>query len=252
MLGQILVSINQTFAKKESEGTKTRHYFLCYLRFLMFKNLSPLANSCPPVCSAIRPYLASLLFILAFAGCDKIPQDYDIQKGDILFQSLPKNPLVIAIEGATGSPYSHCGLVVERSGEWFVLEAIGPVKETPLAEWIDQGRGDTFWAYRMTESLQSSLPEILFNARKHAGKDYDILYQFDNEEIYCSELIFNAVQEATGVELGTIEMLGDLNWKPYEQTIIAIQGYVPLDREMITPVSLSRAPELFLVYPKAK
>lgn len=102
----------------------------------------------------------------------------------------------------------------------------------------------------MDKSLQSKIPEIIFNARTQAGKGYDILYRFDNEEIYCSELIYNAVKDATGIELGTIETLGDLDWKPYEQTIINIQGYLPLDRAMITPVSLSRASELFLVYPQ--
>lgn len=189
---------------------------------------------------------------LLSSACTKLPKDYAIQKGDILFQSLPRNPLVIAIEGVTDSPFSHCGIIVERSGEWFVLEAIGPVKETPLIDWINQGRDNRFWAYRLKEPLRNRIPDILFEARKQAGKDYDILYRFDNEEIYCSELIFNAVRDATGTELGTIEKLGDLNWKPYEHTIISIQGFVPQDREMITPVSLSRAEELFLVYPREK
>ena len=218
----------------------------------MFNITNRISTNLQTVCSAIRPYPFILLFVVVVAGCAKVPKDYEIQKGDILFQSLPKNPLVIAIEGATNSPYSHCGIVVERAGEWYVLEAIGPVKETPLADWIDQGRGNKFWAYRMDESLQPQIPDILFNARKEAGKGYDILYRFDNDEIYCSELIYNAVKEATDTELGVIEKLGDLNWKPYEQTIINIQGYVPLDREMITPVALSRAPELFLVYPEGK
>jgi len=33
------------------------------------------------------------------------------------------------------------GLVLFRDGKPFVLEAIGPVKYTPLAEWVDRGVG---------------------------------------------------------------------------------------------------------------
>jgi hypothetical protein len=97
--------------------------------------------------------------------------------------------------------------------------------------------------------FQSSIPQILQHARTYLGRKYDILYRFDNEAIYCSELIYNAVKEATGHELGKIERLGELDWKPYEKIIIAIQGYVPLEREMITPAALARAPELNLIYP---
>ncbi|MDA9764367.1 MAG: YiiX/YebB-like N1pC/P60 family cysteine hydrolase [Opitutales bacterium] len=104
----------------------------------------------------------------------------------------------------------------------------------------------------MKDALQPDIPSIIDSARTQKGKAYDILYRFDNEEIYCSELMFNAVKSTTGIELGDIESLGDLNWKPFERTIIGIQGYVPHDREMITPVSLSRAEELFLVYPLPK
>ena len=69
---------------------------------------------------------------------------YDPQDGDIIFQSLPKNAVITAIEGATNSPYSHCGVVVNRNGKWYVNEAIGPVKDTSLYRWIIRGRRRKF------------------------------------------------------------------------------------------------------------
>ena len=39
---------------------------------------------------------------------------YDPKEGDIIFQSLYRSGLVKAIEGCTDSPYSHCGVVVNR------------------------------------------------------------------------------------------------------------------------------------------
>jgi hypothetical protein len=188
--------------------------------------------------------------VLLLANCARLPKEYDPQEGDILIQSFELNPLVVAIEGVTESPYSHCGIVTERADGWYVLEAIGPVKETPILEWIGQGRGKRFWAYRLDDSFQVSVPEIIGMARKHKGKGYDADYLFDNEEIYCSELVFLAIHDATGRQVGKIEKLGDLNWKPYEKNIINLHGYVPHERGLITPASLAAAPELNLVYPK--
>ena len=59
-----------------------------------------------------------------------------IKDGDIIFQtSLSQQSH--AIQLATHSKYSHCGLIFKRKSgvdEWCVLEAVQPVKWTPLAE----------------------------------------------------------------------------------------------------------------------
>jgi len=188
--------------------------------------------------------------VLLLASCTRSPREYSPREGDVLFQSFELNPLVVTIEGVTESPYSHCGIVTERADGWYVLEAIGPVKETPILEWIGQGRRKRFWAYRLDDSFQTFVPEIIRMARKQKGRGYDASYRFDNEEIYCSELVFVAIHDATGRQVGKIEKLGDLNWKPFEKNIIDLHGYVPHKRELITPASLAAAPELKLVYSK--
>jgi hypothetical protein len=38
--------------------------------------------------------------VLLFQACAKLPEDYDISEGDILFQSLKESGVVIAIEAA--------------------------------------------------------------------------------------------------------------------------------------------------------
>ena len=193
--------------------------------------------------------LSLLVLLVLLASCrSSLPKDYDVREGDILFQSLPHSPLVDTIEGVSRSPYSHCGIVARSEGQWLVIEAIGPVKETPIVKWIDRGRGEWFVAYRMNASLSAKIPEILAEARRYLGRPYDIHYSFDEERIYCSELIFKAVKAATGCRLGKTELLGELNWRPYEAFIRSIEGRIPLDREMITPESLSEAPELTKVY----
>src|SRR5580698_6889341 len=93
--------------------------------------------------------LAILAIALLGCGCDT---QYHPQEGDVAFQSLPHNPLIDTIEGATGSPFSHCGILHQADGNWNVIEAIGPVKETPLAAWEDQGRYGRFTIFRLKQA----------------------------------------------------------------------------------------------------
>lgn len=192
-----------------------------------------------------------LCLCLALTGCPAskktaaVPQQYNPAAGDFLFQSLPHGPLIDAIEGSSGSPFSHCG-IVKRSGEkWCVIEAIGPVKETPLSEWIAQGRDDAFVACRLRPPLAEKIPAIIAAAEKYEGRPYDIHYELDDAKIYCSELLWKATRDATGVKLGKIQKLGELKWQPYEEVIRYIEkGALPLEREMITPRSVSEDPRL--------
>src|SRR5688500_1466389 len=60
---------------------------------------------------------------------------YEPREGDVIFQSLPRGALVNAIEGATHSPWSHCGIVArDERGGWIVYEAFDGVEATPLRE----------------------------------------------------------------------------------------------------------------------
>lgn len=193
--------------------------------------------------------------ICLLAGCPSArrpvtpPRDYAPRTGDFLFQSLAHEPLIDAIEGSTGSPFSHCGIVARRGDRWMVIEAIGPVKETPLPLWIAQGRDNAFVAYRLRAPLAEKVPAIIAAAERYKGRPYDIHYDMDDARIYCSELIYKSVRDATGSKLGRLRTLGELNWRPHEEVIRGIEnGRLPLDRRMITPRDLSEAPELQEVF----
>ena len=171
--------------------------------------------------------------------------NYTLQEGDIVFQSIPHNPLVDLIEGATGSPYSHCGIVQRTARGWNVIEALSLVTETPLQSWIARGRAGRFTVYRLKPEYRTKIPAMLAAARTYEGLPYDIRYEFDDAKLYCSELVFKAFRKATGEALGRLQKLAELNWKPYVAIIRAIEGgSVPLDREMITPRAITEAPQL--------
>ena len=173
---------------------------------------------------------------------------YQPKEGDLYFQSLPRNAVVNAIEGASESPYSHCGILVRKGDEWFVLEAIGPVMETPLAKWITQARDRHYDVFRLEAEHERNIPAFIKAARKYMGRPYDIRYRMDDEKIYCSELIFKGYRDATGKSLGKLVKFGDLKWVRHTPVILAIEGSIPLNRIMITPRHLSEAKQLEKVF----
>lgn len=189
------------------------------------------------------------LFVSAYIPAAYHYAQYRPAKGDFVFQSLPHIDLVDAIEGATGSRYSHVGMVIDKDGAWYVREAIGPVQDTPLYLWILRGRGRNFDVYQLKPAFRKNIEPMLAASKKYLDRPYDFRYRLDDEFIYCSELLYKAYYDATGVRLGKLIKLGQLNWKPYSATIEKYErGPVPLDRDMITPVDLSRAAELEWTY----
>lgn len=115
--------------------------------------------------------------------------------------------------------------------------------------------GDILFQPLPHSGLVDAIEGVSLSIYSHCGivvRKNDEWYSFDDERIYCSELIFKAVKTATGRQLGKVERLGDLNWEPHEAFIRSIEKFVPKDREMITPRALSEAQELTLVYSKDK
>ena len=191
-------------------------------------------------------FLGLLFYMLSFATYGYFK--YNKKEGDMIFQSLPFGELTTVIEGATDSPYSHVGLVVKKNGFWYVREAIGKVRDTPLLWWILRGRGDTFSVYRLKKEYQKNIPSLVKESQTFLGYPYDFHYELDDEKIYCSELIYKAYKRTTGRKLGKITTLSQLNWKPYKEFILSIENTIPLDREIITPKDLAEAHELELVF----
>ena len=176
---------------------------------------------------------------------------YQPEEGDVIFQSLPHNDLVDAIEGITHSPYSHCGVVLrDKNNLWVVIEALGNVAETPLLGWIKRGRSGNFTVYRLDPKYVPLVPEFKKDLLSYQGWPYDFNYDMNNgNSVYCSDLVYLAFGKASGEQMGTLEKLRNLDWKPYEDFIKSDQGGLPpLDRVMITPASLARAPQLKEVY----
>lgn len=126
------------------------------------------------------------------------------QEGDIVFQmSKSKQSPLIAL--ATGSPYTHCGIVVEKSGQFYVLEAINTVSLTPIDKWIKRGRFKQCKSRRVLKTAKK------IRYKKYLGKRYDLQFSFNNDKYYCSELVWLIYKEQFGIELCKPKKVSEYN-----------------------------------------
>ena len=140
--------------------------------------------------------------------------DAALQNGDIIFQTSTSSQSK-AIQAATNSKYSHCGIIYKEGNEFYVFEAIQPVKRTPLDEWIARGQDGKYVIKRLENADQVLTPGTLAKMKKvgeqFKGKNYDLTFEWSDDKIYCSELIWKIYQRATGIEIGKLEKLSDFD-----------------------------------------
>ena len=177
----------------------------------------------------------------------------DLQDGDIIFQSS-NSPLSTAIQLATKSKYSHCGIIFKENGAWYVYEAVQPVRSTPLEQWIADGQGGKFVIKRLTNGRQTLTPSVI-NKMKQAGKqfmgkDYDGTFEWSDDRIYCSELVWKIYKKGAGIELGQLKKLKDFDLSSQAVKAKLKEHYgnnIPLNEPVISPVAIFDSPLLVTV-----
>src|SRR5262245_6973752 len=87
-----------------------------------------------------------------------LPAALQVREGDLVFhRSRSSQSRAVAL--ATGSEYTHMGVVLLSKGQPFVLEAVQPVKLTPLPAWIGRGEGGRVVIKRLENSEKVLTPE---------------------------------------------------------------------------------------------
>ena len=181
----------------------------------------------------------STLFFAFFAAF--VYAQAAMQEGDILFQTSD-SPQAEAIALATHSQYSHCGILLKENNGWVVLEAVQPVKITPLKTWIAHGKNHKYSVRRLKNAKnvlnQNIILSLYNNSKKYIGKDYDIYFGWSDDKIYCSELVWKIYQTTTSLELGKRQTLRDMDLKsPLVQKQLAARygSKIPYDEPIISP-----------------
>lgn len=188
------------------------------------------------------------------ALCHAAEPPLAFREGDILFTSSARGQGE-AIIAATGSPYTHCGIVFEKEGVLMVLEAVQPVRVTPLREFIAHGAPGKFAAKRLRQPIApAEYRKARSWATQQVGRDYDIRFGWDDERLYCSELVWKIYQKA-GVELCAPRRFRDYQLeRPAVRKIIEERfggmERVPMDEKVVAPSDLAASP-LLMDVPRA-
>ena len=165
----------------------------------------------------------------------QLSNNVELKNGDLIFQtSLSEQSK--AIQLATGSEYSHCGIIYIENGHNFVFEAIQPVKTTPLDKWIARGKDGHYVIKRLKNADQvlttETLQKMKQEGEKFKGKNYDLTFEWSDDKIYCSELIWKIYQRATGVKKKMKERYG--NKIPMDEIVISPAAI--FENELLTTV----------------
>jgi Permuted papain-like amidase enzyme, YaeF/YiiX, C92 family len=190
-----------------------------------------------------------------------------LKNGDIIFQTS-RSSQSSAILLASMSAYSHMGIIeLGSDGAPFVLEAVGPVKPTPLDAWIKRGLGGRVAIKRLPTLTPDQSQSILQAAHKFDDLPYDLFFMSTTDQIYCSELISLAFKNGASLTLGKTQKAKELylnnfaakrliskRWQKHPlcqsaQTANFESCYAQiLEQELVTPDSIYNDPKLDLIY----
>ncbi|MEM8074972.1 YiiX family permuted papain-like enzyme [Morganella morganii subsp. sibonii] len=185
--------------------------------------------------------------------CCAIPAVYawQPQQGDIIFHTS-RSSQSLAIQKATGSVYSHMGIILLRDGKPYVYEAAKTVRFTPLAQWIARGIGSRYVVKRLKKPLSASQQQQLYRQALHyQSRPYDLTFSWDDERIYCSELVWKIYKNALNTEVGQLQTLREFDLSSPEVQAKMKERYgehIPLNETVISPVAMFDSPLLTTVY----
>jgi hypothetical protein len=202
-----------------------------------------------------------LFFITIRLIADKAPvvktaqsiSSSDFHSGDIIFQTS-KSSQSKAIQLATKSKYSHMGIIYEMGGEFYVYEAIQPVTLTKLDKWIKRGENSHYVVKRLKNSekvfTEENLKKMKDFGEKFKGKSYDIYFEWSDDKIYCSELVWKIYKEALNLEIGDLQELREFDLTDEIVKSKMKERYgdkIPLDEKVISPAAMFNSDKLITV-----
>ena len=174
----------------------------------------------------------------------KLVDNNEIKSGDLIFQTSLSGQSK-AIQLATNSKYSHCGIIYKENGKFYVFEAIQPVKTTPHDKWISRGKDSHYVIKRLKNAdeilTKETLQKMKNEGEKFKGKNYDLTFEWSDDKIYCSELIWKIYKRSTGIEIGKLEKLSafDLTNEAVKKKMKERYGdKIPMEEVVISPKAI--------------
>jgi hypothetical protein len=176
-----------------------------------------------------------------------------VQDGDIIFQTSISSQSK-AIQRATNSKFSHMGIIYRQGVNFYVYEAVQPVKLTKLKDWISRGENGKYVVKRLINSENILTPENLSKMKEigesYQGKNYDIYFEWSDDQIYCSELVWKIYKNALDIEIGKLETLKEFNLMDSVVREKLIERYgdkIPMNEIVISPATMFNSDKLELI-----
>jgi len=146
------------------------------------------------------------------------------------------------------------GIVYLKEGQPFVFEAVEPVKSTPLDDWIARGVNGEFVVKRLRNADEVFTPAVLARMKEvgelFRGKHYDRYFEWSDDRVYCSELVWKIYKRSLGIELGKLQTIRDFDLSDpvVQKTVHERWGGAPPPNEIvISPEAIFRSDLLVTV-----
>lgn len=153
------------------------------------------------------------IILLVALGCQNSMGER-LRDGDIVFHTS-KSAQSITIQKATNSKYSHMGIIFIRDGSPYVYEAVKTVRYTPLKKWIARGEDGHYVVKRLRNADRlltlDAVTRLVRAAIKYEGKPYDLTFEWADDRIYCSELVWKIYYNALGIQIGRLQKLREFD-----------------------------------------
>ncbi len=184
---------------------------------------------------------------------EKLVKSDFFRDGDIIFQESQSSQSM-AIQKATKSKYSHCGIIYKDGKDYYVFEAVQPVKRTALNKWISRGKDKHYVVKRLKDAdsllTTQNIRKMKDVGKGFYGKSYDLTFEWSDDKIYCSELIWKIYKRALNIELGKLQKLEefDLSDQIVKKKLKERYGNnIPQNETVISPVSIFESNLLYTV-----
>jgi hypothetical protein len=203
---------------------------------------------------AVKKQLAALALLLIPTLVAFADGGYTPRSGDLIFQ-ISGSRQAEAVRLATGATYGHVGIIFIIDGKPRVLETDATVRYNTLDEFIRRTTDRRYVIKRLRGADTRLTDDVIAKLRRmgdgFVGTGYDRIFNWSDNELYCTELVWKLYQRAMGVELGRLQRLGDFNLShPAVRTILK-ERYgeaVPLREQVMSPAQLFASTELVTVH----
>jgi hypothetical protein len=142
-----------------------------------------------------------------------------------------------------------------RTADVYVLEAVQPVKLTPVQDWIIRGQ-DRHYSVKRLKNAPSLLidnvkAKMIRTGNSFLNKSYDLHFGWSDDKIYCSELVWKIYDRGAGIKLCKLEKLRDFDLSnPLVKKKMA-ERYgkaIPLNEKVVSPSALYESDLLETIY----